>query len=207
MSSAILTYTKRYVDPFNASPDDIHILDIGRGLSNITRFGGQLDRFYSVAAHSVMMSRVAPEGQKLWAFLHDASEAYLMDIPTPIKKHPAMEGYRNAEESLLGVIAEAYGLPTLEPVGDMKRLDTLMAVAEMQVLMGWYFNIIPNRPIIEKHNITGIELDMMETWIAAIDEMPRTPEGQYEVWFDTAVELTRDLDVHHDLKASNHITG
>lgn len=65
---------------------DIRVLDIAIGLSNICRFGGQLEHSYSVAQHSVLVSHLAPAPFRLAALLHDATEAYLGDVISPLKK-------------------------------------------------------------------------------------------------------------------------
>jgi hypothetical protein len=45
----------------------------------------------------------------LAALLHDASEYLLCDMPTPVKYHPLMEGYRILERRLQGAVGDKYG--------------------------------------------------------------------------------------------------
>ena len=59
--------------------------DIAHGLSNICRYAGQCDEFYSVAEHSVLVSEVT-EQFKLEALMHDAAEAFLGDVTRPLKQ-------------------------------------------------------------------------------------------------------------------------
>lgn len=66
---------------------DVTIDDIARSLSMIARFNGHVSKFYSVAQHSVLLSRLAPDDLKMAALLHDASEAYLGDIVAPLKEY------------------------------------------------------------------------------------------------------------------------
>src|SRR6266700_4788978 len=82
--------------PMDPRSGEVFIDDIAHALSMLCRFGGHCIRFYSVAEHSVLLSRVAEPRFKLWALLHDASEAYLADVPRPVK--PALVGYKDAEE-------------------------------------------------------------------------------------------------------------
>jgi 5'-deoxynucleotidase YfbR-like HD superfamily hydrolase len=86
----ILTSTGRLLDVFNPQPRDLDIRDIAAGLSKACRYAGQIPNgiFYSVAQHSILVSRRF-EGAytRMTALLHDAEEAYLGDLCSPIKVH------------------------------------------------------------------------------------------------------------------------
>lgn len=85
----ILTSTGRYLDPLNPDPKDLDIRDIAAGLAKACRYAGQLPdyQFYSVAQHSVRVSRrFSWPYDRMNALLHDAEEAYLGDMASPIKK-------------------------------------------------------------------------------------------------------------------------
>lgn len=65
---------------------EVNLEDVVHGLALQCRFAGQLGRFYSVAQHSVILSKLFfEEDYPLYALLHDADEAYLPDIPRPWK--------------------------------------------------------------------------------------------------------------------------
>lgn len=103
------TASGRQFWPMQPDPDEVAIEDIAHSLSMQCRFAGHCLRFYSVAEHSVLLSRaVAPE-HALWALMHDASEAYLVDVPRPIK--PFLPGYRETEEAVMLAICVRFGLP------------------------------------------------------------------------------------------------
>jgi len=103
----IRTFTGLYMNVFEPTPEMINIRDIAHALSMECRFSGHLPNFYSVAEHSVMVSRIAPKELKLQALLHDASEAYLRDIPRPIK--PKLTNYKAIEDKLMRIIAGKFG--------------------------------------------------------------------------------------------------
>lgn len=111
--NVIRTFTGIDIDPLNPQPDQINITDIAHALSYIPRFGGHSHRFYSVAEHSLHVYQQIKHDfpanlqLQLEALMHDASEAYLLDIPTPLKKR--LKQYQRAEENMMKVIAEKYG--------------------------------------------------------------------------------------------------
>ena len=125
----IQTFTGRQFWPIAPAVDEVEIEDIAHALSMLCRFGGHCLRFYSVAEHSVLLARhVAPE-HALWALLHDASEAYLVDIPRPLK--PYLAGYREAEDAIIAVICQRFGLPEGMPVA-VKLADTAILSDEAE---------------------------------------------------------------------------
>ena len=107
--NAILLHSGVLFDVFNPKKEDIKIEDIAHALSNICRYGGHSPKFYSVAQHSVLCSLkgVTPQEQ-MECLCHDFSEAYLVDLPSPIKKN--MPIYVEIENNLLKLIYERYNL-------------------------------------------------------------------------------------------------
>lgn len=127
------TFTGRAFYPLAARVDDIDPEDIAHALAMICRYGGHVQRFYSVAEHCVLMSHaVAPENA-LWALLHDATEAYVGDMVRPLKH--SMPAYRAAEDRLMAVICERFGLDPVCPA-EVKAADNRILVDEREVLMG-----------------------------------------------------------------------
>lgn len=107
------TYTGRAVYPMDLSPEDICIEDIAHSLAHQCRYNGHSLRFYSVAEHSVLVARwlrsKGTDAVALEGLLHDATEAYLSDVPRPVK--PFLVGYQEAEKRAWYAIAETYNLP------------------------------------------------------------------------------------------------
>jgi len=102
----IRTYTGLYINVFEPTEDMICIEDIAHSLSHQCRFGGQLPNFYSVAQHSMMCAKMAKKEDKLDALMHDASEAYVLDMPRPIKYK--LGNYKLVEIKLMSLIAKKF---------------------------------------------------------------------------------------------------
>jgi uncharacterized protein len=135
MNGQFFTYTGRLVHPMSPSPDEIDIHDIARSLANICRFLGHARRLYSVAQHSVLVSQLVPPADALWGLLHDASEAYLCDLPAPLKRLPEMEFYRIAEDRMLACVAMKFGLAPEMPAS-VKHADRVMLATEFRDVAG-----------------------------------------------------------------------
>ncbi len=113
--------SQRNIDLQNPSPDMFTIYDIAAGLSKICRFAGQIQYFYSVAQHSVIVSRLAPPELKMVALLHDAAEAYLGDVVKPLKNLLG-QAYTDIEESFERAIFERFDLD-FNDIAKVKRYD------------------------------------------------------------------------------------
>src|SRR5690606_22017653 len=91
------------------------------------RFGGHTQLFYSVAKHCIECSYLVKPENQLAALLHDASEAYLMDIPSPIKNR--LTNYKAIEDNLMRTIALKFGFTY--PLSDqVKNIDKEMLEQE-----------------------------------------------------------------------------
>jgi len=131
----IETFTGLRLYPFNPACEQISLRDIAQGLSRIPRFTGQIPVLYSIAEHSVRvcaeLSDDQPAHVKLWALLHDAPEAYLGDIPSPIKAF--MPNYIEAEDLIMRVICDKFGMP-YECPPEVVEMDKLMLSRERATL-------------------------------------------------------------------------
>jgi hypothetical protein len=132
----IITYTGERFRPL-ANEGVLDWEDIARGLANECRYAGQC-RFYSVAEHSIRIAAAlearghAPEVCRA-GLLHDAAEAYLCDIPRPIKH--LLPGYKEAENALLSRILTTAGLkPELPAV--VHEVDNEILAAENRYIRG-----------------------------------------------------------------------
>lgn len=111
----IQTFTGKLIDLMAIKPGDIRMADVAHALSVIPRWNGHTRRFYSVAQHSVHVSQLCCGEDKFWGLMHDAAEAYMCDLPRPIKHLYGMNGYCDLEKQVLMAIAEEVGLPPVMP--------------------------------------------------------------------------------------------
>lgn len=128
----IQTFTGHIFHPLDPVEGEIDVQDIAHSLSMLCRFNGHCLRFYSVAEHSVRVSMILPDPLRLWGLLHDAGEAYLTDLPRPVKGH--VRGFREMEDRILERVAALYDLawPMPEPV---KAADDTLLATEARDLM------------------------------------------------------------------------
>ena len=120
------TSSGKIIDLKNPTTDMIDIKDIATSLSHICRFGGHVNRFYSVAQHSVLVYRLVREygeGYELEALLHDATETYVGDVVKPLKVILG-DNYKQLEQNFECIIARKFDLrQAIEVERLVKRFD------------------------------------------------------------------------------------
>lgn len=114
----------KIINFFNMNPEDINIEDIAHALSRKCRWNGWTKGFYSIAEHSIHVAAFVSSPLKLTALLHDASEAYLFDIPRPVKKK--FSRLVILESDLELIIAEKFKLPYPMPNEIIKADDYVL---------------------------------------------------------------------------------
>lgn len=112
-TGCILTHSGIYFNVFEPDIKSIVIEDIIHALANLCRYGGHCDPFYSVAQHSIACSYLVSSENAFCALLHDATEAYLVDLPKPIKEQ--IEIYNTIEANLYKAISQKFNLPAEIP--------------------------------------------------------------------------------------------
>ncbi|TGQ19585.1 hypothetical protein EN860_019680 [Mesorhizobium sp. M00.F.Ca.ET.217.01.1.1] len=132
------TFTARQFWPLDARPEEVHIEDIAHALSLQCRYAGHCRNFYSVAEHSVLIARwLVDVGESvetaLAGLMHDATEAYLVDMPRPVKR--SLHEYRIHEAALWRVIAKRYGLP--------EELPAIVHGADQRIIADELVNMLP----------------------------------------------------------------
>ena len=124
------TFSGRRFWALEPRAEDVAVEDVCHALSLLCRYGGHSSVFYSVAEHCVLV------GQKvgIHGLLHDAGEAYLLDIPRPVKQ--LIPEYKVAELRVLEAIYVALEIPfpTEEEEAAVKEADNRMLATEKLVL-------------------------------------------------------------------------
>lgn len=122
----------RYFNLLEPNPDALTVEDIAHALANTCRFGGHVREFYSVAQHSVLACQLMPLSLRLDALFHDASEAILVDMPTPVKA--LLPEYRVLENTIQCAIATHFGARHPKP-HQVEMADRTLLATERRDLM------------------------------------------------------------------------
>lgn len=131
-SNAIYTHSGRVISLLDPVPEGVNIHDIATALSRLCRYTGHSRLFYSVAEHSCRVSDLLPDDLKLAGLLHDATEAYIGDMTSPLKR--LLPEYRAIEAVFWTAIANKFNLPDPLPP-QVKEADFRMFRAEWYGLM------------------------------------------------------------------------
>ena len=173
------TFTGRQFWPLDPRPEEVAVEDIAHALSQQCRYAGHTRVFYSVAEHSVWCSRLVPPRHALAALLHDAAEAYLVDLPRPVKRN--VPGYAGLEAVVEAVIFAAMGVEWDDEARRIVKLaDNTLLRFEREQLMA-----PPPRP-----------------W-ASYPEIPDAPDILLQGWWPDQAE-TAFLARHAELRGARH---
>lgn len=151
MDPCIQTRFGNVVNLVDPDPSTIDLADITYALSNISRFTGHASPPYTVAAHSLIVLQLVRQCLTLpdpvvemWALMHDAAEAYIGDISSPLKElllihsddgWSASRSLKTQEERILRVIQKGLNLPPLPLPKAVSQADRVALAIEMPVLM------------------------------------------------------------------------
>lgn len=135
----MVTFTGRLIWPLDGRAADVCIEDIAHHLALANRWAGATREPYSVAQHSVIVSRHCAPDHALIGLLHDAAEAYTGDTPAPLKV-VLRAGHDFVERNWNVAIAEALGLASHELLeahlpNDVVIADLMVREAEARDLV------------------------------------------------------------------------
>jgi 5'-deoxynucleotidase YfbR-like HD superfamily hydrolase len=136
------TVSGRKINVTNPDPSTIEISDIAWSLSRMPRFSGHSIPYipYSVAQHCIqVMKELAPHGERiqLHGLLHDAAEAYINDLPSPVKHIPEIHAViSKLEDKLMLTIYEALGI---DPPTDEEHTIVKIADKHQQAVEAYNF--------------------------------------------------------------------
>lgn len=126
-------HSKIRFDYLNPRPEDILIEDIAHALSQICRFTGHTSLFFSVAQHSIFVSKLVSPEFALAGLLHDAQEAYVNDLSSPLKT--IIDGNYNMIHDLIQrTILTKFGLSPIIP-DNVKLVDEIVTINELWCLI------------------------------------------------------------------------
>ena len=137
VKNTIRLLSGQYLDLADPNPNQFTFNDIAGALSKICRFGGQVERFYSVAEHCVRCARQAredgfPLDTQMACLMHDAAEAFCGDVVKPLKI--MLREYADIEARIEAVIAEKFMIDFRREEEIVHEIDHAMLINERRHL-------------------------------------------------------------------------
>lgn len=120
-----------YSDPHGSI---FYVEDIATSLSKICRYNGHCNGFYSVAEHSVYVSRIVPDWLSLPGLFHDGPEAFIGDMAGPLKL--LLPDYKKIEATIEDAVAQRFNIPMEHfKHPEVKKADLRMLLTEQKQIM------------------------------------------------------------------------
>lgn len=191
----ILTAKSHKYFYFGGSPQEIEIKDVATALSNICRFCGQTDNFYSVAEHSIHVADLLPPRMRFYGLLHDAAEAFVGDVARPLKllireRTPIFDELeKTAMEAILTMVGLEWPSPEVETA--IKDADNACLIAEANWVYGHNAGLIGGRDWQRPYYESGM---VQDAWIMIKGWQPKKAREKFLLKFE---ELQRLHDGRH----------
>ncbi len=152
------TASGRIFYPHAPKPEEVFLGDIARALAMQCRFNGHCESFYSVAEHSRWVSlRVAPVEELdvlskatsdlgkaayddlvhlgLLGLMHDAAEAYVGDLVSPIKHVEGLRAFREIENDIQRCIANRFDFQPYASGPKSYETNPVVKLADRRMLL------------------------------------------------------------------------
>lgn len=139
VGGSIQTCTGGIFYPLDPRVEEINLQDVAHGLSHKARFTGHTKFFYSTAEHAVRVSECVRKlgGTLMQQFVglhHDDSDAYIPDVPTPLKVLPEFQFFREVEKKIEYACYERFGC-IVDDYSVVKKADMILLLTEKRDLM------------------------------------------------------------------------
>ena len=183
----IQTEKGRRFDLVATSPTQVDIEEIAAALAKICRFNGHSRYFYSVAQHSVIVADMLPPAARAYGLFHDAHEAYVGDLTTPVKdalrqETGGVDAWRAMVARIDAAIFGALGLQWPMPADTarmVKHADLVALATERRDLMAdgpWSQDMPPPLP---RRIVPWAWDKAMETFLDRVRRLPlpQAPHG------------------------------
>ena len=151
MNGHILLSSGEQFNLLKPDPDMITIEVVASALSKLCRYNGHVKRFYSVAEHCCLVSVLAPQagdghaGYALDGLLHDATEAFVGDMVSPLKR--MVPKYQKIEAKIERAIDKAFGTAlATHAAAPVKAADLEAFAFEVRSLMPGGLTSYPEAP-------------------------------------------------------------
>lgn len=187
----ILTQSGQRVDLIGTSPEQIKLGDIAWHLTGVMRFTGAGARDISVAEHSLRVYGMVRDAggspvAQVHALMHDAHEAYMGDISTPVKRAlQELAGFdvvKSIENSLDAAIASALKLPIATD-----HEHQLVKLADYWAMAFEKSALLPHHP---EWNFDLSKSPFEDPYVVAVYEWRRGVDaGDFKARFANAMEL------------------
>lgn len=107
----------RLVDPFNFQAEDINVWELAWGLSQQNRYMGNTRIAWPVLSHTGLVLQLYVQDKRgevnihevVQLLLHDAAEAYISDIPRPLRHRPQFQFFDELDHHISRIIYKRFG--------------------------------------------------------------------------------------------------
>lgn len=131
--TAMLMASGFTLDLENPCADGMPISDVARSLAYQPRWAGATREFYSVAEHSVMVSRLVPPAFALDGLCHDLDEAITGDIASCVKVLIGRDHLKARLGPIKQALAQRFGFRI--DGAEVKRADLVCMATELRDLL------------------------------------------------------------------------